>query len=240
MTSIPILMYHQIDASPQRGTPLRGLVVKPQAFQRQMRFLKVMGYQGLSMKDLEPYLNGTRQGKVVGITFDDGYLNNLAHALPALQANGFTATCYGISELLGKTNAWDRAIGVPEKPLMSVSDWKAWHNAGMDVGSHTQSHAQLDAVSQAQARAEISISKSQLEQFIGAEVRHFCYPYGKYSQAHVQMVKDAGYVTATTTRRGRVFQGSDFYELPRIMVAHATHLALFAMKVMTNYESKRS
>lgn len=106
MTSIPILMYHQIDASPQRGTPLRGLVVKPQAFQRQMRFLKVMGYQGLSMKDLEPYLNGTRQGKVVGITFDDGYLNNLTHALPALQANGFTATCYGISELLGKTNAW--------------------------------------------------------------------------------------------------------------------------------------
>lgn len=240
MRTIPILMYHQIDASPKRGTPLRGLVVRPESFQRQMALLKTMGYQGLSMRALEPYLTGERQGKVVGITFDDGYRNNLTHALPALQKNGFSATCYAISEMLGKTNAWDRSIGVPEKDLMSNADLLTWHNAGMEVGSHTRSHAQLTGLSMAHAQTEIFESKKALEQLIGTEVRHFCYPYGKFSDVHVQMVKEAGYVTATTTRRGRASVHTDFFELPRIMIAHATHLALFGLKVLTNYESKRS
>jgi peptidoglycan/xylan/chitin deacetylase (PgdA/CDA1 family) len=29
------------------------------------------------MTELQPYLTGKKQGKVVGITFDDGYKNNL-------------------------------------------------------------------------------------------------------------------------------------------------------------------
>jgi len=74
---IPILMYHQIDIPPVRGTPLRGLVVHPKDFHNQMRWLKWTGYQGLSMRDLEPYLAGKKQGKVFGITLDDGYKNIL-------------------------------------------------------------------------------------------------------------------------------------------------------------------
>ena len=74
---IPILMYHQIDAPPPRGTMLRGLIVAPSSFNWQMKMLRLMGYTGLSMRDLEPYLQGEKKGKVVGITFDDGYQNNL-------------------------------------------------------------------------------------------------------------------------------------------------------------------
>ena len=80
----PILMYHQIDASPARGTPLRGLTVTPGSFARQMGLLRLLGYRGVSMTGLEPYLRGETTGKVVGITFDDGYRNNLEHALPVL------------------------------------------------------------------------------------------------------------------------------------------------------------
>ena len=54
-----------------------------------MQLLKWMGYTGLSMRNLEPYLCGERQGKVVGITFDDGYQNNLQYALPTLKKMGF-------------------------------------------------------------------------------------------------------------------------------------------------------
>ncbi|NCX06152.1 MAG: polysaccharide deacetylase family protein, partial [Actinobacteria bacterium] len=72
---IPILMYHQIEVAPAKGAPLRGLVVAPTSFARQMHLLKLLGYQGLSMTDLLPYLRGERVGKVVGITFDDGFLN---------------------------------------------------------------------------------------------------------------------------------------------------------------------
>lgn len=236
---IPILMYHQIDEPPPRGTALRGLIVAPSSFAWQMRMLRLLGYRGLSMRDLEPYLRGDKQGKVVGITFDDGYRNNLVHALPALQANSFTATCYGVSSMVGGTNAWD-AGKVAQKPLMTQQDWLAWHAAGMDVGSHTQTHANLKELPDEEARRQIVQSKTELEQLLGAEVRHFCYPYGWFQAQHEEMARAAGYVTATSTRRGRVEAGDNPYALNRIMVARATHPLQFFMKVATAYEDKRA
>jgi peptidoglycan/xylan/chitin deacetylase (PgdA/CDA1 family) len=236
---IPILMYHQIDEPPPRGTALRGLIVAPSSFAWQMRMLRLMGYRGLSIRDLEPYLHGEQQGKVAGITFDDGYQNNLIHALPSLQANGFTATCYGVSSMVGGTNAWD-AGKVAEKPLMTQQDWLAWHGAGMDVGSHTQTHANLTELPDDAARQQIVKSKDELQQVLGAEVRHFCYPYGWFKPKHEDMVRDAGYVTATSTRRGRAQSGDNPYALNRIMVARATHPLQFFMKVATAYEDKRA
>lgn len=236
--NIPILMYHQIDMPPPRGTPLRGLVVSPGAFARQMWLLKALGYTGLSMRDLEPYLTGKKQGKVVGITFDDGYQNNLHNALPALKKRGFTATCYAVSSMIGGTNSWDLGL-VAEKALMTRSDWRAWLNAGMDVGSHTRTHADLNAVDVAEAKNQIEDSKLELETQLGVEVRHFCYPYGRFSPEHRQMAKHAGYNTATTTHRGRVHAGDDPMALDRVMVAQATHPGLFALKVLTEYEHRR-
>ena len=121
---IPILMYHQIDIPPVRGTPLRGLTVAPKSFEWQMKLLRYLGYRGLSMRDLEPFLSGARVGKVVGITFDDGYQNNVEYALPVLQKNRFTATCYGVSSMIGATNVWD-AGKVEPKRLMTLENWKA-------------------------------------------------------------------------------------------------------------------
>jgi peptidoglycan/xylan/chitin deacetylase (PgdA/CDA1 family) len=238
VNNIPILMYHQIDAPPPRGTPLRGLIVAPTSFAWQMQMLRLLGYQGLSMRDLEPYLKGEKHGKVVGLTFDDGYQNNVRHALPLLKKHGFTATCYGVSGLIGGANSWDHGK-VAEKPLMTQKDWQIWRDAGMDVGSHTRTHAKLTELPAAEAREQIVQSKQELEQAVGCEVRHFCYPYGWYGAEHAQMVREAGYASATTTHRGRVSPGSDPYTLQRIMVARATNPLQFFMKIATSYEDRR-
>jgi len=236
--NIPILMYHQIDVPPPSGTPLRGLVVSPGAFARQMRLLRLLGYRGLSMRDLEPYLKGEKQGRVVGITFDDGYQNNLHHALPVLRKHGFTATCYAVSGKIGGTNSWDQGL-VAEKPLMTEADWRAWLAGGMDIGSHTRTHADLNQASADQAREEIAGSKRELENALGCEVRHFCYPYGRFGAEHSRMAREAGYITATTTRRGRTHAGDDPMTLRRVLVAQATHLLHFALKIGTTYEDRR-
>jgi peptidoglycan/xylan/chitin deacetylase (PgdA/CDA1 family) len=236
---IPILMYHQIDVPPPRGTPLRGLIVAPSSFAWQMRMLSILGFKGLSMRDLEPYLSGERTGRVVGITFDDGYQNNVQHALPVLLKNGFTATCYGVSDMIGGTNAWD-AGKVATKPLMTREDWMLWSSSGMDVGSHTQTHANLKELPDDQALSQIRSSKMALEAALSCEVRHFCYPYGHYQPCHAEMVREAGYATATTTRRGRVSPGDFPWTLNRIMVARATNPIQFVMKVATSYEDRRS
>jgi peptidoglycan/xylan/chitin deacetylase (PgdA/CDA1 family) len=234
----PILMYHQIDVSPPRGTPLRGLTVTPEKFARQMGFLKLMGYRGVCMTELEPYLRGEITGKVVGITFDDGYRNNLEYALPILCKHGFSATCYAVSNPGQGFNSWDAINGVPQKPLLSPNEMRDWVNAGMELGAHTRHHADLTAINPQQAMDEISGCKQELEAHTGREVRHFCYPYGRYDPTHIQMVQQAGYLTATTTHRGRVKPGDDLFELRRVLIAHSNHLALFWAKTLLDYEDR--
>lgn len=190
------------------------------------------------MRDLEPYLRGEQSGKVVGITFDDGYQNNVKNALPVLQKQGFTATCYGVSSMIGGTNLWDHGK-VAQKQLMNLQDWHTWIAAGMDVGSHTQTHSDLTLLDEPSARQQIQRSKLDLEHSLGCEVRHFCYPYGHYREEHVTMTKAAGYITATTTRRGRSSAGDDPFALRRVLVARATNPFTFCMKVTTQYEDKR-
>jgi len=238
--AIPILMYHQIDTPPARGSAMRGLVVAPASFARQMALLRLLGYRGLSMRELEPYLRGEQEGKVVGITFDDGFLNTLQNALPVLLKHGFTATCYGVSRMLGARNSWDQDLGIPQKPLMSAADWRTWSGAGMDVGSHTQNHVALTKIPLNEAATQITESKREMEATAHCEVRHFCYPFGWYGPEHRDMVIAAGYASATTTHRGRFHAGHDLYSLRRIMVARATHLGLFAAKVTTAYEDRRA
>lgn len=237
--SIPILMYHQIDTPPARGTPLRGLVVSPGSFARQMWLLKRLGYRGLSMRDLEPYLKGEQQGKVVGITFDDGYQNNVINALPVLRKNGFTATCYAVSDMIGGTNSWDRGIGVAEKRLMTSANWRTWLASGMDVGSHTRTHADLTKLTTDEAIDQIANSKSELQDALGCEVRHFCYPYGRFDTPHRHLVQRAGYVSAATTHRGRFQLGDDLLTLRRVLIAQATRPVHFALKICTAYEDRR-
>lgn len=235
---IPILMYHQIDKPPKRGTALRGLIVAPSSFAWQMRLLSLMGYQGLSMRDLEPYLQGNKKGKVVGITFDDGYQNNLDNALPILRKHGFTATCYAVSSMIGGTNLWDKGK-IEEKPLMTLENWRSWRDAGMDIGSHTRTHANLTKLNLEESQVEITESKRELEERIGCEVHHFCYPYGLFTIEHIAQVQKSGFITATTTRRGRMSSGEDFYSLARVLMARSTNPVQFLLKIISGYEDRR-
>jgi peptidoglycan/xylan/chitin deacetylase (PgdA/CDA1 family) len=236
--AIPILMYHQIDVPPARGTPLRGLVVSPRSFAWQMAMLRMLGFKGLSMRDLEPYLDGRRQGRVVGITFDDGYQNNFDHALPILRRYGHTATCYAVSGLMGQSNVWDHGVVAP-KPLMDKEHSLRWLEAGMDIGSHTCRHIDLTVSDDSLAMQEMTESKAQLQDLLAIEVRHFCYPYGRIEPKHALMAQAAGYVTATTMRRGRVQAQHDPWLLPRVMVACATNPWQFLLKLVTRYEDRR-
>lgn len=236
---IPILMYHQIEFAPPKGAAFRSLYVSPRAFSRQMDFLKLLGYRGLSMSALMPYLKGERIGKVVGITFDDGYQNNLTNALPVLRRHGFSSTCYAVSQQLGRTNEWDRDAGIAQTPLMNASQLRQWLAGGQEVGAHTRHHTRLTQADASTCTAEISLCKSELEDATGAPVQQFCYPYGEYTADHVAMAGAAGFESATTTRRSRCQAGEDMMQLPRVPVVRSTTLPMLWLKVATGYEDRR-
>ena len=236
---VPILTYHQIEAAPAKGAPFRSLYVAPRAFARQMAFLKLLGYQGLSMSALMPYLLGEKVGRVVGITFDDGYLNNLTHAMPVLQKYGFSSTCYAVSQQLGKTNIWDLEAGIAQTPLMNALQLRQWVDGGQEVGAHTRHHVRLTQADTSSCRDEITLCKSELEAITNSSVNQFCYPYGDYTADHVAMVKAVGFESATTTRRSRCEAGADMMKLSRVPVVRSTSLPLLWLKVATRYEDRR-
>jgi peptidoglycan/xylan/chitin deacetylase (PgdA/CDA1 family) len=236
---IAILVYHQIAEAPQSGAPFRSLYVSPSAFARQMSMLKLLGYQGMSMTDLQPYLRGEKTGRVVGITFDDGYLNNLTNALPVLKKQGFTSTCYVVDGLLGQTNVWDESIGIAQTPLMTEEQLLQWQAGGQEAGAHTQDHVDLLTVSEIAAWKQIAKSKTTLQTLLAKPVSHFCYPYGKFDERHSTMAKQATYETATTTVRGRVHAATNMLTLPRVPVLRSTSLLVFWLKIATAYEDNK-
>ncbi|CAM5194773.1 Peptidoglycan/xylan/chitin deacetylase (PgdA/CDA1 family) OS=Castellaniella defragrans OX=75697 GN=HNR28_003124 PE=4 SV=1 [Castellaniella defragrans] len=236
---IPILMYHQIGEPAPKGSPYRGLTVHPAKFRSQMSWLRRLGYRGLAMRELMPYVRGERHGKVVGITFDDGYRNVLENALPVLADVGFTATNYFVVRQLGGGNVWDYDEGVPHADLMSADQLRTWARAGQEVGSHTLNHPFLPKLSPELAANEIRDSRDALEQILGAPVESFCYPYGGESAALRDCVREAGYSNATTTERGLVRPDEDLMGLPRIFVARSAHLLRFLQKCTTRLEDRR-
>lgn len=238
MPIIPILMYHNIGVPPQ-GARLRNLYVRVGAFARQMFMLKLLGYKGLSMSAAMPYLRGEKRGRVVVITFDDGYVDTLEQALPILQKHGFSATCYVISQRTGQYNEWDAASLNVRKSLMNDEQVRAWHAAGMEVGAHSRTHPRLTGCTDAELQDEIAGSKADLETLIGKPVTQFCYPYGDLDERVVAATRQAGFEAATTVQRGRARAGDDAMLLRRVLVSGSTFPHLFILKLLGNYEDKR-
>lgn len=222
MKRLPILMYHNIAARPSGGQP--GMFVNPHKFDKQMKLLSRLGYQGVSLEKAMSF--DRKKGRPLAITFDDGYKDNLENALPILVRYGFTATCFVVTSLLGRYNDWRIRNTVPKCSLMSVSDLHEWQSAGMEVGAHSRTHKRLTGLSDHDLRNEVKGSKQELEDILHVEVKYFSYPFGNYDTKCRAVVTSAGFkgaVTATMRRTGPLL---DIYALSRIGVMEHSSLLL--------------
>ncbi|MDD1751295.1 MAG: hypothetical protein LUO89_15640, partial [Methanothrix sp.] len=70
-----ILMYHNID-NPPKGARIPNLYVTPGMFRFQMWYLRMAGFQVLSVQDLVASVErGETRHNMAAITFDDGYMD---------------------------------------------------------------------------------------------------------------------------------------------------------------------
>ena len=89
---------------------------------------------------------------------------------------------------------------------------------GVEFGAHTKTHPILARMERDGQRFEIEHSKRRLEQELGAQVLHFCYPNGgpdDFDQTTVGCVAASGFRTATTTTPGLNRAGADPWLLKR-------------------------
>lgn len=230
--TLPILMYHHIAPPPPEGTPSRNLYVSPAHFRRQMRALKQLGYQGCSIAELVPRFLLEKPGKYVGITFDDGYEDVYANALPVLQETGFTATAYFVSREVGGFNRWDSGLRFPMARCMDLQQLRQWKALGHEVGGHTLEHRRLAEIAPDEAWRQIADCRRELEDMAGAPVEAFSYPYGSFNHMTGVLARDAGFTSAVTTLRKRATATDDPFFLPRFNVRRTNTLAAFLWKCL--------
>jgi len=210
-------MYHMVDAPPLFHG-MRGLYVSPQHLSRQLHELKSSANANFpTLSEWNPTRPGVRQ---VIITFDDAYLSLFEKGLPILQATGLRAINYVIADRIGQMNHWDHTAPSREEKLMDRSQINEWLAAGQEIGAHTMTHPHLDRIPIEEARREIVDSKKKLEDLFGVPIRHFCYPYGGYTQAVCDVVEEAGYETATSTIEGFNTKTTDTFLLHRHLARH--------------------
>ncbi len=217
-----ILMYHGVADVTEDPNQL---CVTPSRFAAQMAALQRLGLRGVAIGTLVDAMRAGRQRGLVGITFDDGYVNVLEAALPELKCRGFTASVFIISGRLGGTNDWDDG---PSWPLLSASQVGELAAAGMEVGSHSTTHVRLAGQPASQLETEVSGSRSSLGELVGAPVRGFAYTYGSMDAAARRAVRDAGYDYACAVQTPMADLG--IMALPRIYVGQQDGAARMTAK----------
>lgn len=100
----------------------------------------------------------------------------------------------------------------PERGVMMKKDIRMI-SEGMEIGSHTYSHAYLTALSFDKAEQEMKSGKDFLEQLLGKEIPHFCFPGGRYNKELIIASKKY-FVSARTADTGAVFSNNPFLVKP--------------------------
>jgi peptidoglycan/xylan/chitin deacetylase (PgdA/CDA1 family) len=124
----------------------------------------------------------------------------------------------------------------PERPKRLMLTWDevgALRDLGFSIGAHTVSHPILSRTTPERAWHEIHGSKRAIEQVLGDRVRAFAYPNGAaedYDETTTQLVRQAGFTCAVTTRRGLNRAGTSPFELRR-GGPWEEHLPTFALKL---------
>lgn len=117
--------------------------------------------------------------------------------------------------------------------MLSWDDVHALRGLGFRIGAHTVSHPILSRLSLDRARAEIVDSQKAIRAACGVTARAFAYPNGgaaDYTPAVVDLVREAGFTCAMTTRFGVNTTRTSPWELRRGQ-PWEEHLPTFAVKL---------
>lgn len=100
---------------------------------------------------------------------------------------------------------------------LTLGELKQALKEGVDIGSHTATHPNLNLLPRKEWDGEIRGSKVELESILGTGIDFFSYPAGHYNSELSAYVREVGYQGAVTTGK-RVIDDScrDRYTLPRI------------------------
>jgi peptidoglycan/xylan/chitin deacetylase (PgdA/CDA1 family) len=217
--SVPILMYHVIDALPA-GAPFPELYVGPSAFRDEVAWLARNGYTAVTLGAVYRswrFRTALPRQPIV-LSFDDGYAGDFTHALPTLEARHWP----GVLNLEVRKETYPGGLS-PRRIRALIA-------AGWEVDAHTLTHPDLTALDDARLKQEVAGSRVSIRRRFGVPVSFFCYPAGRYDARVIAAVQAAGFLAATTTNFG-LAQPGDLFTLDRVRINGSDGVAGLAAKL---------
>jgi peptidoglycan/xylan/chitin deacetylase (PgdA/CDA1 family) len=212
--SVPILVYHVINAQPAGSSALPALYVPTSDFSNQMQALKTNGWHAVTLDQVQAnWTRGTSlgPGKPIVITFDNGYASHYTNALPVLKGLGWA----GVENL--------QLTGLPpSEGGLSDTQIRDLIAAGWELGTQGLDHTNLTTLDATRLANELTTARQTLQSRYGAHVNWFSYPSGDYNPTVTAAVQAAGYVGATTVNQGWASPKQDRFRLPRLVVTAGT------------------
>ncbi len=187
----PVLCYHKVERRHELGVTR----ISPRRFTKQIERLARAGWTTLGLSEVIACAVGQRVAapNELAITFDDGYRGLREHAFPVLQAHGFRATCFVITDYAGKLNRWDVAYGGRRFAHLAWRDMRAWQGRGMEFASHTATHPRLTRISELGVFEELDRSRRAIAAALDADPVAVSYPFGAAGEREERIAREAGY-----------------------------------------------
>ena len=199
-----ILTFHSLDESQSV------ISFPPALFRRQLQSLRE---SGIPVVPLDRILS---EPGSVSITFDDGFVNLLEHAVPALVELQMPASVFVVSAYCGARNNWPTqpAGRVPDLPLM---DWSQLRDLpqSIEIGAHSRTHPDLRTLPLQKSEQEMVQCRDEVQQRLGRAVTSIAYPYGA-SSPEIRSIARTHFRLAVGTELTYLSRDSDPFDLPRL------------------------
>lgn len=217
----PILMYHRVDVDRPADAVGRALTVTPAEFAAQLAYLHSRGIAGITLDALRARLEaGQPLGRVVVLTFDDGYADQYRYAVPLLDRYGDRATFFVVMSTLGTPRH------------LSWRELRRMNAQGEEIAAHGMQHDDLSLMTAAQQAYQIDDSIARLHEYLGSRVDSYCYPSGRFNRTTLDLLRAAGVELAVTTDPAYVLAPENRLELTRVRVERGWSIAQFASALL--------
>jgi peptidoglycan/xylan/chitin deacetylase (PgdA/CDA1 family) len=214
---VPIVCYHRIAPRDSVQDPF---AITPEVLEQHLDLLVRRGVTTVTVSELvNMFAAGASTTRVAALTFDDGFSDMHSVVLPLLRERGMTATSFVITSCIAEHDGTGTTC-----PHLTRGQLSELAEAGVEIGCHSATHAQLDLATPETLLDEIVESRATLQAAIDREVTSFAYPYGYSSPLAREIAKSAGYHGACGVRHGFSSHADDPFDLTRLRLTRRTSM----------------
>lgn len=216
---LSVLNYHYVVSGSNENGELdecrQSICITDTMFDSHVKYLKDNGYYGVSMRDLELFIDGKIQlpEKSVSLTFDDGWY--VARTISTLEKYQILGTLFLIGSLASPTDYTSNYLEVHS------------HTWDMHTIGHCPSSIGRGGILCLDENTILEDLKKSRESL--NNTTYFCYPFYDYNNRAIELLKQAGFTMAFAgeLRDSTVKVGADKYKIPRYVIVSTTTMNQF-------------